>query len=105
MTLSSTAGIFLALFALPGAVTAVFQIAFLLGRRKNSSAIVALAMFWRIITFFARLSLLPLIGGIFFFQGWRLDPILQLGVFLLSAGYLSELTMSMLYEYGSWQKR
>ncbi|MED5468860.1 MAG: Ycf66 family protein, partial [Cyanobacteriota bacterium] len=32
--------------------------------------------------FFAAIGLLC--GGVFFFQGWRLDPILQFGVFLLA---------------------
>jgi len=102
---ASTVGILLFLAALPGAVTAGFQIAFLLGRRKDTSGGVVLATVWRFLMLFARLLLLPLIGGILFFQGWRLDPILQFGVFLLAAGYLSELVMSMVYEYGSWQKR
>ena len=98
-------GILLFLAALPGAVTAGFQIAFLLGRRKDTSGGIVLATVMRFLILFARLLLLPLIGGILFFQGWRLDPILQFGVFLLAAGYLSELIMSMVYEYGSWLKR
>jgi len=102
---ASIVGILLFLVALPGAVTAGFQIAFLLGRRKDTFGGVVLATVWRFLMLFARLLLLPLIGGILFFQGWRLDPILQFGVFLLAAGYLSELIMSMVYEYGSWQQR
>ena len=102
---ASIVGILLFLAALPGAVAAGFQIAFLLDRRKDTSGVVVLATVWRFMMLFARLLLLPLIGGILFFQGWRLDPILQFGVFLLAAGYLSELIMSMVYEYGSWQKR
>jgi len=70
-------GILLFLAALPGAVTAGFQIAFLLGRRKDTSGVVVLATVWRFLMLFARLLLLPLIGGILFFQGYRLDPILQ----------------------------
>jgi hypothetical protein len=102
---ASIAGIFLFLAALPGAVTAGFQVAFLLGRRKDNSVGVIFATVWRFLVLFARLILLPLIAGILFFQGWRLDPILQFAVFLLSAGYLSELIMSMVYEYHSWQRR
>ena len=102
---ASIVGVLLFLAALPGAVTAGFQVAFLLGRRNDTSGGVLLATVWRFWVLFARLLLLPLIGGILFFQGWRLDPILQFGFFLLAAGYLSELIMSMVYEYGSWQKR
>lgn len=102
---ASLVGLVLLLAALPGAVTAGLQIAFLLGRRSDTSGGALLATVWRFSTLFARLLLLPLAGGIFFFQGWRLDPILQFGVFLLAAGYLSELAMSMAYEYNSWQQR
>lgn len=103
MNWASIVGILLLLAALPGAVTAGFQIAFLLTRRKDTSAGDVLATVWRFLMLFARLFLLPLTGGIFFFQGWRLDPVLQFGVFLLATGYLSELIMSMLYEYGTWR--
>ena len=33
----------------------------------------------------------PLCGGILFFQGWRLDPILQFGYFLLVGGVILQL--------------
>ena len=102
---SSIVGIVLLLAALPGAVAAGFQMIFLLGRRHERSGLVLLATLWRCVILVARLLLLPLIGGILFFQGWRLDPILQFAVFLLAAGYMSELAMSMAYEYGSWQRR
>ena len=102
---ASIIGILLFLAALPGAVTAGFQIAFLLGRRKDASGGVVLATVRQYLILFARLLFLPLTGGIFFFQGWRLDPILQFGVFLLGAGYLCELLMNIIYEYGSWRKR
>jgi hypothetical protein len=101
---ASIVGILLSLAALPGAVLAGFQIAFLLGQRKDKSGGVVLATVWRFFVLFSRLILLPLIGGIFFFQGWRLDPILQFGVFLLAIGYLSELVISMINDYGSLRK-
>lgn len=102
---SSVVGLILFLAALPGAVAAGFQITFLLGRRKDASSAVLVAAVWRFLMLFARLLLLPLVGSIFFLQGWRLDPVLQFGVFLLALGYLSELVVSIVYEYGSWQKR
>ena len=102
---ASIVGLVLCVAALPGAVSAGFQIAFLLGRRKDTSGGVIVATIWRFLCLFIRLIFLPMVGLLFFFQGWRLDPILQFGIFLLSLLYLSELSMSMLYEYGSWQKR
>ena len=102
---ASIAGLLLCVTALPGSVAAGFQIAFLLGRRKDTSGSVIAATICRFLGLFARLFLLPTIGILFFFQGWRLDPLLQLGFFVLSLLYLSELSMGMLYEYGAWQKR
>ena len=103
---ASIAGLFLALAALPGAIAAGMEIAFLLGRRKDtSSAVEILAAAWRFLALFVRLLLLPLIGGILFFQGWRLDPILQFGVFFLAIGYLGELATSMVYVFSSWRRR
>jgi Cu/Ag efflux pump CusA len=100
---ASVAGILLILAALPGAVTAGFQIAFLLGRRKDTSVGVAFIAVWGFLVLFARLLLLPLAGSIFFFQGWRLDSILQSGLLILVVGYLGELVMNMISEHGSWQ--
>lgn len=102
---ASIAGILLLLAALPGTIAAGFEIAFLLGRRNDTSGIVILATSWRFLVLFARLLILPLVGGIFFFQGWRLDPILQFGVFFLAAGYLSELAASMIYSSSRWHKQ
>ena len=43
-----------------------------------------------------RLIALPLCGFILFFQGWRLDPILQFGQFLLAIGIVFESSVSIL---------
>lgn len=102
---ASIVGLLLCLAALPGSVAAGFQISFLLGRRKDISANVIAATVWRFLGLFARLFLLPMVGILFFFQGWRLEPILQFGIFLLALLYLSELAMGLMYEFGSWQKR
>ena len=42
---------------------------------------------------FARLLGLPLIGGILFFQDWKLDPIFGFAFFLLGLAYISELVV------------
>lgn len=102
---ASLVGIVLGLSAIPGTATAVLQIASLLGRRKGASGGWIVAAIWRLLVLVARLLLLPLIGGILFFQGWRLDPVLQFACGLLAVGYLSELVMGMVYEYGSWRRR
>ncbi|OUW48681.1 MAG: hypothetical protein CBD47_02755, partial [Synechococcus sp. TMED187] len=44
----------------------------------------------------ARQTILPLYGGILFFQGWRLGPILQFGQFLLAIEILLTSASSMI---------
>jgi len=105
LNLPSILGLVLCIAALPGSVAAGFQISFLLGRRKDISGSVIAATVWRFLGLFARLFLLPMVGIVFFFHGWRLDPILQFGIFLLAILYLSELVMGMMYEFRCWQKR
>ena len=102
---ASAVGLLLLLAALPGVVTAGFQIAFLLGRRKDIAGGTILATIWRFLVLIARLIFLPLIGGIMVLQGWRLDPILQFAFCLLAVGYLSELVMVMRHEHRAWQAR
>ena len=51
-----------------------------------------------------RLVLIPA-GGILFFQGWRLDFILQLGVFLLALGIVVESASAVVSDYQKWRPR
>ena len=53
--------------------------------------------------FFAAIGLLC--GGILFFQGWRLDPILQFGQSLLVIGIAVEMVPSFIEDYQSWRSR
>ena len=53
--------------------------------------------------FFAAIGLLC--GGILFFQGWRLDPILQFGQSLLVIGIAVEMVPSFIDDYQGWRKR
>ena len=51
------------------------------------------------VTFCGRAFCLPFLAGILFFQGWRLDPILQFGIFLLVAGVIAEASKSSLSDH------
>ena len=51
------------------------------------------------VTFCGRAFCLPFLAGILFFQGWRLDPILQFGMFLLVAGVIAEASKSSLSDH------
>ncbi len=46
-----------------------------------------------------------LVGGIFFFQVWRLDPILQVGITLLTAGVIAESANSVIGDWIDWKGR
>ena len=53
--------------------------------------------------FFAAIGLLC--GGILFFQGWRLDPILQAAVLLLTFGVVLESSSGIVADYNAWRAR
>jgi len=40
-----------------------------------------------------------------FFQGWRLDPVLQLSLFLLVFGVVAESLPSIVSDYSKWKHR
>ena len=90
---ASLTGIILLLFSLPAALAAAMQIRFLIGCRKERTTAIIFATVLRFIYLFARLLGLPLIGGILFFQDWKLDPIFGFAFFLLGLAYISELVV------------
>ncbi len=49
--------------------------------------------------------MLPLCGLILFFQGWRLDPILQFAMFLLAIGIVFESAAGIIGDYQKWRVR
>ena len=48
--------------------------------------------------------MIPLAGGILFFQGWRLDPILQLTQVILVFGIAGEMVPPFINDFLSWRK-
>ena len=48
---------------------------------------------------------MPIAALILLFQGWRLDPILQLGVLTLVLGWISEITGSTITDYSAMKRR
>ena len=81
---ASLCGIVIALSAIPWAVISGLKIARILNNGKDRTGVQTFAAIWNLLVLLFRMLALPLIGGILFFQGWRLDPILQFGVFLLA---------------------
>ena len=57
------------------------------------------------VTLAGRCIALPLVGSILFFQGWRLDPILQFGLSLLVWGTIVESIPSIRADHRALQQR
>ena len=102
---ASLAGIILLLFSLPAALAAAMRIRFLIGCRKESTTAIVFATVLQFIYLFARLLGLPLIGGILFFQGWKLEPIFGFAFFLLGLAYISELVINFKSQRDAWRIR
>ena len=52
-----------------------------------------------------RLVGMPIAGPVLFFQGWRLAPVLQLAVMILTLGWILEITSSAVAEYSAMRSR
>ena len=102
---ASIAGIFLIIIWIPAIASGVFQIWFTLNRRADTSPKVILKTFFVIFLTTGRAFCIPLAGGIMFFQGWRLDPILQFGMSLLVLGIAVEMIPSFINDYQGWRSR
>ena len=90
---------------IPAIASGVFRIWFTLTRRVDKSPIVILKTLFIIFYTIGRAFLIPLAGGILFFQGWRLDPILQIGQVLLVFGIAGEMIPSFISDYQKWRSR
>ena len=101
---ASLAGIVLALYAIPASGGAFLQLYFNLNRRVDPSPAVLVMLLMNMAQLAGRLVLIPA-GGILFFQGWRLDPMLQLGVFLLALGIVVESASAVVSDYQKWRAR
>ena len=102
---ASLVGIILFLWAIPAGLMGFVQIFFVLQRRADTSPAVIAKSIFLILQSLGRMIMLPICGLILFFQGWRLDPILQFGQFLLAFGVLFESAGSVLGDYNKWRYR
>ena len=102
---SSIIGLILFFYGVLTAPLAIAQMFFILQRRADTSPAVIAKTVVVLMQAAGRFFLLPLCGGILFFQGWRLDPILQFGQFLLAAGLIFESAPSIASDYQKWRFR
>mgnify|MGYP001410306507 CR=1 FL=1 len=102
---ASILGIILILYGIPSGVLGFFQLFFVLQRRADTTPAVIVKTIFIVFQALGRLLMLPLTGGILFFQGWRLDPILQFGIFLLVIGVIFESFPAFVSDYQKWRFR
>ena len=102
---ASIVGLILFFYGVLAAPLGIAQIFFILQRRADTSPAVIAKTVVVLMQVLGRLFLLPLCGAILFFQGWRLDPILQFGQFLLAAGLIFESAPSIASDYQKWRLR
>ena len=100
----SLIGIILAIYAIPASAMSLMQLYFNINRRADTSPAVIAKLLSNLIQAIGRFMLL-LIGGSLFFQGWRLDPILQFGVTFLALGVVFESAGGVAGDYRKWRKR
>ena len=101
----SIVGILLVLLWIPALTTGIFRIWFVLNRRADTSPRVLIKTVLIIFQTIGRAFFIPLAGVIFFFHGWRLEPILQFACALLSVGIAVEMVPSFIDDYQGWRKR
>ena len=102
---TSICGIVLVIWGLIASPAALAQINYLIRYKPNRKKIDYLKAAFRLAIGAGRLVGSQLVGGIFFFQGWRLDPILQFGVFLLTFGVILESASGVLSDRKSYLQR
>ena len=97
---ASIVGFVLAIWGLISAPFAIAQIVVFLQTNSNDSNSNDSSSILKIIYIFLVTPLRFLgslfVGGILFFQGWRLDPILELGMFVFIFMYLAEAAFGFL---------
>ena len=102
---ASIVGILLVLLWIPAVTSGIFRIWFVLNRRADTSPRVLIKTFLIIFQTIGRAFFIPLAGLVLFFQGWRLDPILQFACALLAGGIAVEMVPSFIDDYQGWRKR
>jgi hypothetical protein len=98
-------GVLLILWAIPACSLGILQAFFVLQRRADTSPAVIGKTLLVVVQAFARIIAIPICGLIFLFQGWRLDPFLQFGVFMLGLGVIFESFSSVVGDYQQWRTR
>ena len=96
---ASIAGLILSLWGLLATPAGISQVIFyfeFFNRKEDQSEAFVFKLIYRVLQILGRFLGSLLVGGILFFQGWRLDPILQFGMSLMVLMYIIESANSIL---------
>jgi len=105
---ASINGLILFLWGLLATPAGISQVIFYLestNAKKDISEVFILKLVYRVLLTLGRFLGSLSVGGILFFQGWRLDPILQIGIFLMVFMYIMESANSVLNDYMKWKRK
>ena len=102
---ASICGLLLMVLWVPALVVSLQRFDLLMDRDQSRASLQGFAFVWFLITLAGRCIALPLVGSILFFQGWRLDPILQFGSSLLVWGTIVESIPSIRADHRALQQR
>ena len=98
----SLAGLLLFLYAVPAAAMGAAKIFFVLQRRADANPATFVKAAFIVFQSLGRLICIPFAALIMFFQGWRLDPVLQLAITLLALGVVFESASNIASDYYKW---
>ena len=102
---ASISGLLLMALWVPALVVSFRRFDLLMDRDQSSASLNGPRLALFLITLVGRCITLPLVGSILFFQGWRLDPILQFGLLLLVLGTTVESIPSIRADHTVLQQR
>ena len=102
---ASISGLLLMALWVPALVVSLRRFDLLMDRDQPSASLQGLRLALFLITLAGRCIALPLVGSILFFQGWRLDPILQFGLNLLVLGTIVESIPSIRADHRALEQR
>ena len=98
-------GLLLMALWVPALVVSLRRFDVSMDRGQPRESLQGLGLVWLLLTLAGRCIALPLVGSIMFFQGWRLDPILQFGLTLLVWGTIVESIPSIRADHRALQQR
>ena len=102
---ASMVGLLIIFYGVATAPLGIAQIIFLLQRRVDNTEVMITKTVILLLQTIGRIIGLTLAGSIMFFQGWRLDPILQFSQFILAIGIIFESAPSITSDYQKWRNR